>query len=317
MRKIIIVFFIFSIQAFSQVGINSETPSSSAILYLEAQNYSTMEYGGLLIPVVTESEQASIPVSTVDSSDESLLVFVSDPVTGKRCLDIYDGVAHLWRSIYCFSTPDTCPVIPTILYEEDFESYAENTGVTGASSSNGDYPAGVSKWTLTSFTGFGSSTPALPGTLSDADDYALVQSGELVFRDTNGTFRFETQPIDITGYSDILISMDIREEGPLDYAGESAGSGAADHTNDFACGETISDYLDIEYSTNGGVSYTEVPNFNSYGNTDHTFNNEIPVSIVNFSTSGLSGTSLIVRVRLQNWAGDEYYYLDNIMVTCN
>ena len=75
------------------------------------------------------------------------------------------------------------------MYRENFNLYQENTGVTGVSSVNGDYPSGVTKWTLTSFQYFGSDVPNLPGMLVDVDDYALVKSGELSFRDTNGAFR--------------------------------------------------------------------------------------------------------------------------------
>ncbi|MFC7357152.1 hypothetical protein ACFQO1_05610 [Jejudonia soesokkakensis] len=319
MKKITFIFFLINSVGFSQIGINTETPSSAAVLHLEASNFGTTTMGGYLMPVVTEAQRDDIPVTTTSDADDGLQLFLNDPITGKKCWQVYDSFAQLWRDIYCTEggTMPVCASNPIVLYQEDFESYAEDTGVTGASSSNGDYPSGVSKWTLTSFTAFGSNTPALPGTLSNADDYGLVQNGELVFRDTNGTFRFETQAIDISGYSDILISMDIREEGPMDYAGESSGSGGPDHIDDFSCGETISDYLDIEYSTDGGSSYTEIPNYTTYGNSDHTFNNNLPVGVVNFSASGISGTSLIVRVRLQNWASNEYWFLDNIRVTCN
>jgi len=300
------LFFFFAITAKlnAQVAINSTSSISAAALYIEAERIPTLKYGGFLMPVVTEAQQALIPVSTIDSSDDGLMVYVSDPATKKRCWDIYDGVTHEWRSINC----QNIECASTILYQENFDSYVEDTGVTGASSTNGDYPSSVTKWTLTSFQAFGSSIPALPGMLLNADDYALIKSGELSFRDTNGAFRLETEVINISGYTDIQISIDVRETGDLE--------AEVSHVSDFECSEIATDYVDIEYSTDGGTTYTEVSNYLGMGTVNHTLVDDLS-GTVNVSVSGISGNSLIVRVRLQNWAGGEYYFIDNIIVQCN
>jgi len=305
MNKIaLVILFFFGGNLFSQVAINEISPSSAAALYLEAQKIPSTNFGGFKLPTVTEAQQALIPVSTVDSSDDGLMVYVSDGSTNKYCWDIYDGVNHIWRSINCHNKPCTGDV----LYQENFSTYVENTGVSGANIANGNYPSGVTKWTLTSFQMFGNSVPALPGTLLNANDYALVQNGELVFRDTNGVLRFESKLIDISGYSNIQISMDVRETGPLEYD-------ASKHSSDFNCGDTLNDYVDIEYSTDGGNSYTEVPNFLGNGNSNHTIANDLS-GTVNFTVSGISGTSLKLRIRVQNWADNEIFYIDNIIIQC-
>jgi hypothetical protein len=302
---------LFGLNAFGQVAIGTTVPNTAAVLHLESQNLKTLNYGGFLMPVVTEAQQASIPVSTADASDDGLMVYVSDPITGKHCWDIYDGVQHLWRSISC-QTVASCS---DILYEEDFNSYAENSGVTGASSANGDYPASVTKWTLTSFDSFGSTTPALPGTLVDASDYGLVTGGALEMRDTNGVFQFETTTIDITGYTDIVIGFDVSGRGDFEYD-------TTAHSGDYNCGFDNSDYLDIEYSIDGGA-FVEVPSFSLVGTPNHTFVFDETFasdgSLVNFSTTltGLTGTDLVIRIRAQNWAGSEYILVDNIVVRCN
>ena len=300
----LLLFFIVH-PAWSQVGINTTSFSDAVVLFMEAQKIPTSNYGGFFMPVVTEAQQASIPVSTTTQADDGLMVYVSDPITGKQCWEIYDGVLHTWRSVYCTNLECSSE----ILFEEDFSTYLDGTGVTGASSANGNYPSGVSKWSLTSFQSFGSSTQALPGMLVDANDYALVIGGELNFRDTNGAFLFQTQAIDISGYADVLVSLDIHESGPLEYI-------PASHVNDFDCGETVSDYVDIEYSTDGGITYTEVANYLGNGTTNHTLASDLSGTI-SLSFSGISGTSFILRVRLQNWADDEIYFLDNIVVRCN
>jgi len=288
----------------SQVAINETSPSTKAALYLEAQKIPTTNFGGFKMPTVTETQQALIPVSTIDDSDDGLMVFVSDNDTGKHCWDIYDGTDHVWRSINC--TKKLCT--GDILYSENFSSYVENTGVSGASSSNGNYPSGVTKWTLTSFQTFGSSTPSLPGTLVNINDYAMVKSGELELRDLNGVLRIETESINISGYANIQISMNVRSSGPMEYD-------PTKHSDDFNCGDTLNDYVDVEYSTDGGNSYTEVPNFSGNGNSNHTLANGLTGSIA-FNVNGLSGTNLVIRIRVQNWADDEIFYIDNIIVQC-
>lgn len=100
MKKVIcvIVFFLFVELAFSQVGIGTTSPSSAAVLYLKTANVGAIKAGGFLLPVVTEAQQALIPLK---ESDDGLIVFVKDTSTGKWCLDIYDAKQKVWRSIKC------------------------------------------------------------------------------------------------------------------------------------------------------------------------------------------------------------------------
>ncbi|MCB0456325.1 MAG: hypothetical protein KDC91_01160 [Flavobacteriaceae bacterium] len=298
------ILLLFPLIGFSQVGIGTTTVSNAAALTVEAQNPSG-GFGGFLMPIVTEAQQASIPVSTIDYSDDGLLVYVSDPVTGKQCLEIYDAYQQVWQSITC---PSECD---DVLYEEDFNSYTNGTGITGASSTNGDYPSSVTKWTLSSYSTSGNGSLAYPGSLADASDYAIVNGSRLELRDTNGPLLFQTQAININGYSDVFIQMDISETGDMEYF-------SAQHFDDFNCGSETqgNDYVDIEYSTNSGSTYTEVANYSGLGTTNHTLHNNLS-GTVGFVLSGITGTSLIIRIRFQNWASSEYYYLDNILVSCN
>ncbi len=106
----------------------------------------------------------------------------------------------------------------------------------------------------------------------------------------------------------MVIAMDFSESGTLEYID--------DHVNDYACGETESDYIDVEYSLDNGVSFTEVPNYSGNGNANHALADDLS-GTVSFSVNGISGDSMILRIRLQNWADSEYYFLDNIVVSCN
>lgn len=302
---------ILTLSLTAQVAVGTTSPSSAAALYLESLQPTTSLHGGFLMPVVTESEQALIPVSTTDNSDDGLMVYVSDPVSGKRCWDVYDGEEHVWRSINCNNI--TCS--GDILFQEDFDTYVDGTGVSGASASEGDYPAGVSNWTLTAFTTFGSTTPALPGTLIDNNDYVLTSGGELEFRDTNGPVLFETTAFSISGYTDVEISLDVRATGSFEYD-------VLDHSDDFNCGNTISDFIDISYSLDGGATYSEITDFAGLGTINHTivFDGGAVGSdgtATTVSESGITGNTMIIRILAQTWADDERIFIDNLVVSCN
>ncbi|MDC7993502.1 hypothetical protein [Altibacter sp. HG106] len=302
---IAIVFLLFMMVGNAQVGVNTQTPSTAASLHLESLNVRTMEYGGFKMPVVTEAQQASIPLSSTNNDDDGLMIFVNDPVTGKQCWEIYDAFAQLWRSIYCFNCNGD------VLYAENFDAYVDNTGITGDSASNGDYPGGVSQWTLTSFQSFGSSIPDVPGTLLDDEDYALVIGGQLECRDTNGSLVFQSTAFPISGYDEVFISVDVSESGTLEYI-------PAFHANDFNCGENESDFVDISYSVDGGATFTEIPDFGGLGSTNHTLIDDLSSTVtVTQLVTGLSASTMILRIQLQNWAASEYYFIDNIEVTCN
>ena len=289
-----------------QVAINTTNLSDAVVIHLEAKQYGTTNYGGFLMPIVNEIQQSSIPVSTSDLRDDGLMVFVFDENTGKQCWDIYDAEVKVWRSITCFNQ-----VCNGIIFSEDFNSYSTDSGITGASAANGDYLTMINKFTLSSFSSNRDGSLAYPGTLANASDYALVKNSQLEIQDANGPLLFETQSINISGYSNINFSFTISENGDLEYDN-------VEHTNDFNCGEESigNDYVDVLYSTNGGSTFIEVTNYNGLGNSNHTLIDNL-VSPVTVSVNGLSGSSLIIKIRFQNWAGTEQYFLDNIIVSCN
>ena len=94
----IVLLFLFIGNVFSQVSIGTTNPSSAAVLHLKTSNFGSIKVGGFLLPVVTEAQQALIPVK---DSDDGLMVFVKDENTGRWCLDIYDSKQKVWRSIQC------------------------------------------------------------------------------------------------------------------------------------------------------------------------------------------------------------------------
>ncbi|GAK89131.1 extracellular ribonuclease Bsn [Nonlabens ulvanivorans] len=268
----------------AQVGINTDLPNAASALDIYGQN--TVGYGGLSIPIVTELQRAQI-ITTAQS--EGTIVFVSY-TSGVRCLEIYDGQQDVWQKINCLNLD------PITLYSEDFESYTSGTGINGSGNS-GDYPASVSQWTLNDvYSSLASS------------DYVETQSGVLEINDTNGPIELDTQSINISGYSNISFSIDLSGAGELEY---NPSLHSTDDTN------TVNDYMDVSYSIDGGAFVT-ITDFNGNGTTDHTL---IPYYISGGAGSapffpddtvtqtGLSGSTLVIRVRFQNWSGDEFFIL--------
>ncbi len=300
--KIFLLLIFISTLSFSQVSMGGTTPSSAAVLHIQTSNFSTTNRGGFIMPVVTEAQQALIPVTAVD---DGMQVFVSDASTGKWCWDIYDGQAAVWRSINCAPVP-TCA---NQIYLEDFNSYALHTGRDRRTDS-GDYVTGVfAPWIIDDSA---ANTPIPPSPVGQDNDYAYTNAaGEMELDNTDGAISLTTAAIDISGYATVCFSVDVRGTGKLEYD-------SADHSTD--ADNNKNDFTNVEYSIDGGP-WTMIVNFGGNGTVNHTlvagpspgFNGNFPDSTV--TQMGLSGTTLRIRLTSQVWASDETIYYDNIIVS--
>ena len=293
MKKIIFIFLAITSFSYAQIGIGTTTPSSAAVLHLETANYDTTKVGGFIMPVVTEAEQAAIPVA---GTDDGLMVFVSDSGTGKWCWDVYDAEQTVWRSINC-NTPSVA-VCDTQIYLEDFSGYALNTGRDRRSNS-GDYPGGVT-WTI---------DDSLADFLNQDNDYAYTNAGgQFELNNTDGPVSLITEAVSISGFATVCFSVDIDASGDLEYNTASHGTDNSNNQNDF---------VNIEYSIDGGA-WTLVADYGGNGTANHTLvappsaDGTFPTGQV--SVSGLSGATLRIRITSNTWASDEYFYYDNILV---
>ena len=83
--------------------------------------------------------------------------------------------------------------------------------------------------------------------------------------------------------------------------------------------DVAADYLDVKYSTNGGSSWTTLPNEVGFPSNVHTVQyNSGTVgagSLTNFGASGITGTTLIIRVCVDNSSLTEVTTLDNVSAT--
>jgi len=290
MKKIFIFVLLMSTLSFSQVAIGTATPSSAAVLYLSTANFATINRGGFIMPVVTEAEQALIPVIAVD---DGMQVFVSDSSTGKWCWDVYDGQANVWRSINCAPVP----VCSTLLFLEDFNGYSVKTGRERRVDS-GDYP--VANWII--------DDSGADFLLQDNDHAYTNAAGEFELNNTDGPISITFAAVDISAYLTACFSVDIRGEGDEEYD-------PAQHSTDDS--NNINDYVNVEYSIDGGA-WVMITNFGGNGTGDHTLvapplaNGTFPDSTV--TETGLAGSSLRVRITSSTWASDEYFFYDNFRI---
>lgn len=174
------------------------------------------------------------------------------------------------------------------LYSENFDSYANGTGITGTVDPS-TFTIGGGAWSL----------DTTSADLSATTDYLRVESGQLEAQDTDGPAIWLSQSIDLTGAvaGSVSFSLDASETG--------------DH-------EASNDFFDVEYSIDGG-SFVMMLDWNGRGDGTHTLIGDSPDDgdwvTETVTLSGLSATTSIqLRVTMQNGAGTEQMQLDNVTV---
>lgn len=170
------------------------------------------------------------------------------------------------------------------IWSEDFSSYTEGTGIDGTGNI-GDYPSGVSKWSLDT-TG---------SDLVDSGDYCKTVGGVLEIQDSGGDLIWLSESVDISGYSKVGLSLEAKEVG--------------DHES--------TDYFDVEYKINDD-DFILVTNWNSKGDESHTlisnFSGEGDGIFEVVTVSNLSGNTIQIRITMRNNAADEKIKLDNVNI---
>ncbi len=94
-KRLVFLFMLIPFVFFSQVGINTTTPSSASVLDVNSSG-DGVNFGGFMPPRVSLAERNSINPST---SDDGLMVFLIDGTT--RCVQLWNGVDSTWDNVYC------------------------------------------------------------------------------------------------------------------------------------------------------------------------------------------------------------------------
>jgi len=155
----------------------------------------------------------------------------------------------------------------------------------------------------------------------DTADWWEIRSGTMEARDVNQVVFFQTEEIDISGFSNVQFSLDILESG--DHEGPYFGLDAcADQTNE--------DYVNVLYRTNGG-SWSLVKNFLNwcglYDSCDsHTLYGDDGINSGDcrdhdsdwgsalVMQSGLLGNTLELRLETINSSDTELIRFDNLRI---
>ncbi len=93
MKNVLTLVLLFTtLVVFSQVGINTTTPSDAAVIDIQSSS-DGVSFGGMLPPRVTLTQRDDIPVT---ATDEGMLVYVINPPNSQ--LQIWDGTA--WQTLF-------------------------------------------------------------------------------------------------------------------------------------------------------------------------------------------------------------------------
>ena len=180
------------------------------------------------------------------------------------------------------------------IWDEDFNSYADGTGIEGSTGGAivniGDYPGSVTKWTL----------DATSAALTAGTDWAKTDAGVFSFRDVDGAMIWLSESIDISAAT-----------APVNFELTASNNNGGFETSDF---------YDVFYSVDGGA-FTLVEDWNGLagGDTTHTIIGEVGgadwATSETIQVTGLSGNTLQIRVEATNNSGAEQFFLDNVVVS--
>lgn len=221
MKKLLFLLSFLSFITFSeaQVGINTTSPNSNAVLDLNSNMGSS--YGGFLPPRITVAQRDSM---TLTSADDGMIAYVTF-TTGQRCLQLFNGSTLAWESIQCFDVAITTPGI----------AFVETVGTPSATTVISTYET-ANGFDNDACTFSSSSSPeADVRTTTPSTTTGASASGNIFFS-ASGARNLLIQNINVSSYASPLTLQ------LLIYKGTTASSGSE---------------LTIEYSTNG-TTWTDV-----------------------------------------------------------
>ncbi len=139
-----------------------------------------------------------------------------------------------------------------------------------------------------------------------AGDHYQVEAGVLEGQDTNGPATWETGPIDISSCSFIEIGFSIASQGTM----EACGTG---------CNSV--DWVQLEYNIDG--TGWQTPSNSSFcaglcADLNVVQSDDVVGGITLYTTGCImGGNSIQLRISVQAWAGDEFWRIDNVTLSCS
>lgn len=176
------------------------------------------------------------------------------------------------------------------IWQEDFNAAElDRKGATGVGRIDGQVlPAdidtdGVTRWSI----------DISSAELSASSDWFRVQNGVFEARDVDGPAVWTSEVIDISNVNNVDVTLVASEQGTH----ESSGSGF--------------DFFDFAYSIDN-QPFVTVTNVEGLGDASHSLVGDFTQATIRQSLS--EGSSLVLRVTMQNGAGSEFLRLDNVVV---
>lgn len=197
MKNTLVLIAVLSCIAFAkaQVGINTSSPSSQAILHIDAVNPDA-SIGGLRMPVVAEADLSNIPTN---AQSEGLLVYVD---TGSQvCLEVYNASTSSWDVINCLGATSDIFISEYVEGGSAGEKYVEIYNPTTSDVDLSNYSIGILRNGGTLPISGTDRQYTLSGTLGPGQTYILADNGAALFTAVDQT---ETQ-VDFGGNDPVVL----------------------------------------------------------------------------------------------------------------
>ena len=125
--------------------------------------------------------------------------------------------------------------------------------------------------------------------LTASSDWFKVTNGAMEARDVDGKVEWISESINIANKNDITLTLLATEQGVHE----------------------ANDFLDVFYSVDGS-EFIRVQNWQGLGSNEHTLIDDFTSAVINVDIT--QGSTLVIKVAMQNSAGSEYLRLDNVLV---
>lgn len=166
---LITFFFCYTIFSFSQVGINTITPSNAAVLEV-ASSSDGINFGGFMPPRVDALGRANIAAKAT-AADEGLIIYFEDT----RCMQIWNGTTLDWEDIFCM--PGGGSTASDLFISEYVEGSGNNKAIEIANFTGA--PVDLSNYNLRFYfngNSTGGNTITLSGMLLDGEVYVVSEN---------------------------------------------------------------------------------------------------------------------------------------------